>query len=170
MFFWRCREVCNVAAHQVEVDLAHASDAFERGQALRLCEMLFRELLNIGDLAAAGAFLGILACADPASLQAACSGGGLSGGLCNFALRMMGPAASASNGVVRRVIGRSATGTSACRRAPRPWCADIGSAWRTRRAVGSGCEHAGVGREQLVRWRSGFGSGCSRGRLWANAG
>jgi hypothetical protein len=41
--------------HMVETDLAHASDAFTRGQALRLCETLVRELLGIADLAEKGA-------------------------------------------------------------------------------------------------------------------
>ena len=39
---------------QVEVDIANASDAFERGQALRLAETLIRECLNIADMADQG--------------------------------------------------------------------------------------------------------------------
>ncbi len=47
--------------HQIEVDLAYSTDPFERAQAMRLTEVLCRELQNLGDLAAAGMFLGTLA-------------------------------------------------------------------------------------------------------------
>ena len=86
--------------HMVETDLAHASDAFTRGQALRLAETLVRELLGIADLAEKGAHVpwdaGV---SDPGILaQAARAAADYLRGFSNSALRMMGPAASAPNG------------------------------------------------------------------------
>ena len=101
--------------HQIEVDILSASDAFERGAALRLAEVTIRELLNIADLAEKGGSVpwdaGV---SDPGILApAARAAADYLRGFSDSALRMMGtsPAAS-SNGVGAagdRAIGDSAS-------------------------------------------------------------
>jgi hypothetical protein len=87
--------------HMVEVDLAHSSDNFTRAQAMRLCEVLVREIQSLGDLAAAGHVPWDSGTPDAATLQAACkSARDYLAGYADSALRMMGRSpASASNGV-----------------------------------------------------------------------
>ena len=101
--------------HQIEVDILSASDAFERGEALRLAEVTFRELLNIADLAEKGGSVpwdaGV---SDPGILApAARAAADYLRGFSDSALRMMGTSpAAASNGVGAagdRAIGDSAS-------------------------------------------------------------
>ncbi len=101
--------------YQVETDIVHASDAFERGAALRLAEVTIRELLNIADLAEkSGSVPWDAGVSDPGILaQAARAAADYLRGFSDSALRMMGtsPAAS-SNGVGAagdRAIGDSAS-------------------------------------------------------------
>src|SRR5829696_6594404 len=86
--------------HQVETDIVHASDAFERGAALRLCEVTIRELLNIADLAEkSGSVPWDAGVSDPGILaQAARSAADYLRGFSDRGLRMGGPPA-ATNGV-----------------------------------------------------------------------
>jgi hypothetical protein len=100
---------------QVETDIVHASDAFERGAALRLCEVTIRECLNIADLAEkSGSVPWDPGVSDPGILaQAARAAADYLRGFSDSSLRMMGtsPAAS-SNGVGAagdRAIGDSAS-------------------------------------------------------------
>ena len=97
----RCREACSAQRMQVEVDIANASDAFERGQALRLAETLIRECSNIADMADQGHIPWDAGVADQGVLaQAARAAADYLRGFSDFALRMMGRSpAAASNGV-----------------------------------------------------------------------
>ena len=113
MFFWRCREASSVEAHQVETDIAHASDAFERGQALRLCETLIRECLNIADMAEKGHIPWDAGVSDPGVLaQAARAAADYFRGFSEHRPEDDGRARRPRlrTGSVRLVIGRSATG------------------------------------------------------------
>jgi len=78
----------------------HASDAFERGAALRLCEVTIRECLNIADLAEkSGSVPWDAGTSDPGILaQAARSAADYLRGFSDRGLRMGGPPA-ATNGV-----------------------------------------------------------------------
>ena len=86
---------------QVETDLSRpGGDAFERGQALRLAEVLVRELLNIADLAEQSAHVPWDAgTSDPGVLaRAARAAADYIRGFSDSALRM-GGARSAPNGI-----------------------------------------------------------------------
>jgi hypothetical protein len=78
---------------QVEVDIANASDAFERGQALRLAETLIRECQNIADMADQGHIPWDAGVADQGVLaQAARSAADYLRGYMNVTMRSMGGA------------------------------------------------------------------------------
>jgi hypothetical protein len=105
---------------QVETDLSRPGDAFERSQALRLAEVLVRELLNIADLAEQGAHVPWDAgTSDPGVLaRAARAAADYVRGFSDSALRM-GGARSAPNGAGDRanrsvvLLSRTRTGPTA---------------------------------------------------------
>ncbi len=129
--------------HQVETDLSRPSDPFERGQALRLAEVLVRECLNIADLAEQGAHIPWDSqTSDPGLLaRAARAAADYVRGFSDSALRM-GGARSAPNGVGAagdRAIGGSSSfgGASISARdgadsAHEQMKRDISDAWRLR--------------------------------------
>ena len=129
---------------QVETDLSRpGGDAFERGQALRLAEMLVRELLNIADLAEQGAHVPWDAgTSDPGVLaRAARAAADYVRGFSDSALRM-GGARSAPNGIGAagdRAIGDSSSfggapvsDRDAAAGAHEQMKRDISDAWRRR--------------------------------------
>src|SRR5215218_7543138 len=87
---------------QVEVDITNAADAFQRGQALRLAEVLIRECLNIADMADQGHVPWDAGVADQGVLaQAARSAADYLRGYMNVAMKSMAGvrAATAPNGL-----------------------------------------------------------------------
>ena len=150
--------------HMVEVDLAHSSDNFTRAQAMRLTEVLCREIQNLGDLAAAGHVPWDSGTPDAATLQAACkSARDYLAGYSDSALRMMGGSpAAASNGAGAaddRAIGDGASVSDrqdAAFRAHEAMKRSIGDALRG--AVSAPAAAPAWGSSSL-RWRSHFGRG-----------
>ena len=118
--------------HQIEVDLAYSTDPFERAQAMRLTEVLCRELQNLGDLAAAGSVPWDSGTPDAATLQAACkSARDYLAGYSDSARRMMGGSpAAASNGAGAAGDRAPVSDADAAGDAHRRMVADIGNAWR----------------------------------------
>ena len=119
--------------HMVETDLTNSNDHFTRAQAMTLCEVLAREIQNVGDLAAAGHVPWDSQTADAATLQAACkSARDYLAGFSDSARRMMGGSpAAASNGVGAAGDRASVSDADAAYDAHSRMVADIGSAWRT---------------------------------------
>ena len=118
---------------QVEVDIANASDAFERGQALRLAETLIRECQNIADMADQGHIPWDAGVADQGILaQAARSAADYLRGYMDVAMRSMGGAraVTAPNGVAA-AGDRAVSDQDLAFDAHSRMVADIGSAWRT---------------------------------------
>jgi len=118
---------------QIDVDIANASDAFERGAALRLAEVLVRECLNIADMADQGHIPWDAGVADQGVLaQAARSAADYLRGYMDVAQRAMAGArpVTAPNGLAA-AGGRAVSDQDRAFDAHSRMVSDIGSAWRT---------------------------------------